>query len=694
MNASSPIQSVLRPGDKLGKYVIERCLGIGGMGEVYLVHHERLQMQFALKLVKPAILHADPIFCERFLREARLASGFQHPGSIEVCDAELDKASGILYLVMEFVDGQTVEQILTDGPLSELQALEIIRSVAETLDAASALGLVHRDIKPANIMISRSGQVKLADLGIAKSTNHEREITLTVDNLMIGTASYAAPEQLQDAHHVDTRADIYSLGATLYEMLTGSVPFDGETVFETMEHVLSDPIPDPRKINPRINQGTVALLNTMLAKRPDDRPANAAELIRQIDPLLAELKLRTPELQSLIRDRVEMEVSRQRTSLTTQQSVRQRPTRKKFGVLLGGLLAGMLVLLITGLLLGKRLGTMRQEFDAQAKLLESAQNTVRENQVKLSKVQNDLEQLRKRRTTAEEKINELKSKVVADLPTKMTTGDFLKLAAAQNDAGKKFVLRWKGKQEQIEKSIQVSLPGGERLELVWCPAGEFPMGTPFTERGRRADEKLHRVILTQPFWIGQYEVTQPQFIALMDRDPTSDDNVGRRNPVEVTWHDAVEFCRRLNEREMLAGRLPAGYVYALPTEAHWEFAARAGKPGSLGGAPDLASCAVIGASKFDRVGTKRPNSWAIYDMFGNAAEWVMDRYSDYPDTDLTDPVPRKQGENLRVVRGGSVVSPAADCRAGARRSLPPDQAKMTGFRIALIPEEMVKYDYK
>ncbi|MBO4648426.1 MAG: serine/threonine protein kinase, partial [Lentisphaeria bacterium] len=162
MSSQPEMQSLLRPGDRLGKYVIDRCIGIGGMGEVYLVHHAHGQMSFALKLIKPAIMREDPVFCERFLREARLASRFQHPGSIEVNDAELDAGSGILYLVMEYVDGQTVDQILADGALPEIQALEIVRSVAETLDAASVFGLVHRDIKPANIMISRSGQVKLA----------------------------------------------------------------------------------------------------------------------------------------------------------------------------------------------------------------------------------------------------------------------------------------------------------------------------------------------------------------------------------------------------------------------------------------------------------------------------------------------------------------------------------------------------
>jgi len=515
-----------------------------------------------------------------------------------------------------------------------------------------------------------------------------------VDRLMIGTAAYAAPEQLQNAHNVDVRADIYSLGATLYEMLTGTVPFDGKTVFETMGHVLADPVPDPRKFNPRLHDGTVSLLESMLAKDPNERPANAAALIRQLDPLLAELKIRTPELQSLIRDRAELEISRQRTTIATKHSSLLRPTRLRFGALTGGCL-----LLIIGLLcwkahIGSRLAEIRRQQAAQIEQTKQREETLRTDRVTLSKLQQDLEHWRKRRADAEKELEQLRKKAVAAVQTNISPVEYQHVLTREIASAERFVLRWKGVEEQIEKSIQVELPGGEELELVWCPPGEFPMGTPLNERGRRPDEKLHRITLTKPFWIGRYEVTQPQFIALMDRNPTSEPNVGLRHPVEVTWYDAVEFCRRLNEREMLAGRLPAGYVYALPTEAHWEFASRAGKPGAMGGARDLKSCAVIGQDAFGKIGLKRPNSWAIFDMFGNAAEWVMDRYSEYPAKDETDPVPRKEGEDLRVVRGGSVISPAADCRAGARRFLPPDQAKMTGFRVALIPENMVKYDYK
>ena len=139
MSSQHDVQSLLRPGDRLGKYVIDRCIGIGGMGEVYLVHHAHGHMPFALKLIKPAIMREDPVFCERFLREARLASRFQHPGSIEVNDAELDAGSGILYLVMEYVDGMTLRESLDrTPPYSRERHTKIVNDIVKKYPACAS----------------------------------------------------------------------------------------------------------------------------------------------------------------------------------------------------------------------------------------------------------------------------------------------------------------------------------------------------------------------------------------------------------------------------------------------------------------------------------------------------------------------------------------------------------------------------
>ena len=273
-----------KEGDIVGKYRIIRCLGIGGMGEVYLVEHTLLNSRCALKLLKKDAMADDPETHGRLLREARIASQIQHPNLIAVLDAELEADSPATYIVMEYVDGVSIEQILADGPMQEERALEIVAKVAEALQTASEHKIIHRDIKPANIMLSRTGEVKLADLGIAKvESDGQQNMTLTMDNAVLGTPNYAAPEQLRSAHDVDTRADIYSLGATLFHMLTGQKPFDSDSVFGVMANVLEKEPPMAHTVNPDITLETSELIFRMMAKERDNRPENFRELLKELN---------------------------------------------------------------------------------------------------------------------------------------------------------------------------------------------------------------------------------------------------------------------------------------------------------------------------------------------------------------------------------------------------------------------------
>lgn len=272
-----------KAGDIIGKYRVVRCLGIGGMGEVYLVEHTLLNNRCALKLLKPEIARQDPEMRARLLREARLASQIQHPNLIAVLDAELDENSDSCYIVMEYVDGVSIENILVDGPMMEQRTLEIITCVAEALREAAEHKIIHRDIKPANIMLSSTGDVKLADLGIAKvESDNKQNVTLTMDNAVLGTPNYASPEQLRSSHKVDSRADIYSLGATMYHMLTGKRPFEAESVFGVMANVLEKDIPPAKSVNPGISASTSALIEKMMSKKRDERPANFEILLKEL----------------------------------------------------------------------------------------------------------------------------------------------------------------------------------------------------------------------------------------------------------------------------------------------------------------------------------------------------------------------------------------------------------------------------
>ncbi|MBR7144018.1 MAG: formylglycine-generating enzyme family protein, partial [Lentisphaeria bacterium] len=241
----------------------------------------------------------------------------------------------------------------------------------------------------------------------------------------------------------------------------------------------------------------------------------------------------------------------------------------------------------------------------------------------------------------------------------------------------------------------VDLGNGVKLEMVKIKAGTFMMGSPENELGRRNRETRHRVTLTKDYWLGKYEVTQAQYEAIMGNNPAF--FKGSNRPVEqVSWNDAKDFCRKLNER--YAGKLPAGYKFDLPTEAQWEYACRAGTTTALNNGTNLTSargaCSNLdevgwynknyGSNGHKEFGQKRPNNWGLYDMHGNVWEWCRDWYGSYTG-DATDPLGPSSG-SYRVYRGGSCNYYAESCRSAFRLSCNPgDRSISLGFRLALVP---------
>ncbi len=343
---------MLKDGEVLGKYVIEGRLGKGGMGEIYLAKHETLGVLRAIKVLPKDIAAKNSQFLTRFIREAKTACEIRHSNVVNVMDVETDDARGLSYIVMEYVDGGTVRNLLKAARrLTEAQALTIIEAVCEALAAAEEYGIVHRDIKPDNIMLTRRGDVKLADLGIAKSVDEE-DVSLTRTNVMMGTPAYLSPEQARDAKHVDIRADIYSLGATFYEMLTGQVPYPGSSTYDILSKLFSDPVPDPRALNPDITPGTAKLIMKMLEKEADNRYLNMAELLSALGKISP--RRPTAESQKLVRDAMEGAlgadaVSSPSSLSTFRESPHFLPKKKK---LLGlGIGAAVVILGIAGFFL-------------------------------------------------------------------------------------------------------------------------------------------------------------------------------------------------------------------------------------------------------------------------------------------------------------------------------------------------------
>jgi serine/threonine-protein kinase len=266
----------------LGRYRLMELLGRGEMSTVYLAEHIRMKRRCAIKVL-PAIKVKDTSYLGRFLREAEAVAALDHPNIVRAYDVDQEQEAGteIHFLAMEYVEGKDLEKLLSEKEsFTPVQAAEYIRQAAEGLAHAHENGLIHRDIKPGNLLVDAKGTVKLLDLGLARFFNAEEEESLTIkhDEKVLGTADYLAPEQAVDSHAVDQRADIYSLGCTLYFALTGHPPFtDGTLVQRLLAHQTKAPPPISR-YREDVPAGLTDILGKMLKKKKEDRYQTAREV--------------------------------------------------------------------------------------------------------------------------------------------------------------------------------------------------------------------------------------------------------------------------------------------------------------------------------------------------------------------------------------------------------------------------------
>jgi serine/threonine protein kinase len=266
----------------LGKYRLLRPIGRGGMGNVYLGEHTAHRRRVAVKVLRgePA---RDPLAAARFEREARAAAALDHPNLVRLFDSGM--SHGVPYLVMEYVPGVTVQHLLDKaGPLSVAQAVHIVSQAAEGLAHAHARGIIHRDVKPLNLMFTDGGRVKLLDMGLALAIDR-REDRLTEqagDPAICGTVDFLSPEQCGHGR-LDQRSDVYSLGVTLYTLLTGRPPFAGSAGEKIAAH-LNCPPPSPKAVAPAVPDGLNRVVERMTAKRPDHRPPTCEAVVRELAP--------------------------------------------------------------------------------------------------------------------------------------------------------------------------------------------------------------------------------------------------------------------------------------------------------------------------------------------------------------------------------------------------------------------------
>ena len=659
-----------------GSYRVIRRIGTGGMSEVYEVEHRQLGVHYALKTF--TLSHGSvELLKKRFLAEGKVLSRLKHPNIIHVHDLDFDVVTGTPYFVMDLVldkngEPRTLETIRPDD-IEASDAKRWFEQMCCALDYIHAHDIIHRDIKPSNILLDQDGNAVLSDFGISRyaDENLRRQLGVTKEfangrkvdvtrQMLLGTEAYMAPE-IRLGRGVVSASDAYSLGLVFFKLLTG-------VWFEPRQGVLN--LLEP------LGGDWLRLLPPLLKDNPAERPTALSEHCGET-----------------------------RTKAEAPAQVRPKIFLWLWAI---ATLTGLLCL---GLSAWKRadrgvpqpLPTPEEyaEEYAEADIERMVRNVLREPDTG-----------------------------VCDLARK---------------TGEPFTM------EEDNAAIR----------MLWCAPGKASLGSPDSEEGRFANETQRVVTLTKGFWLSQTEVTQGQWQRLMGQtildltrislsenatyeqkaangevnvDYTSPLIVNVNDPPQkwcgkvdekmpvyhVNWNQAMEFCRKLTEREKQRGHLPSDYEYRLPTEAEWEYACRAGSQTVLPGgrtmeifgennAPGLGRYAWyggnsswnyrdVGFSTLDwrekqypggraaprTVATREANDWGFHDMLGNVIEWCYDWYGAAGAASVTDPYGPDYG-TCHVVKGGSWKMPARFCRPAYRDGFAPGVGNFIGFRVALAP---------
>jgi eukaryotic-like serine/threonine-protein kinase len=323
-------------------YEVLQKLGQGAMGTVYKARQLSMNRLVAVKMLHPR-LAANPGFLKRFTREAHLAAKLSHNNVIQAID--VGSAGNVQYFVMEYVEGTTLKQVLEAGKrFDERTAVDIILQVAQALQHASRRGLIHRDIKPANIVLTPEGIAKLADLGMARETSDAAQARAE-KGLTMGTPFYISPEQIEGHEDIDVRADIYSLGATFYHLVTGRPPFPGKAVDKVLDAHLEEELTPPDHINTDLSSGLGEVVEFMMAKDRRQRYQKPDDLILDLECLFA------GEAPKLARQRIQAATLRELAEgEDDEEDKERRPRRRQRGfewwwlAILGGLLGASVLL--------------------------------------------------------------------------------------------------------------------------------------------------------------------------------------------------------------------------------------------------------------------------------------------------------------------------------------------------------------
>ena len=736
---------MLHPGDRYGRYTIVRKLGEGGMGLVYEARNH-FGAAVVLKMLHPELAgNAD--VRERFRREGQIQYQLRHPNIVRVTD--ILEENEVPALVVDFMKGRDLErELATLGVLPLPEVVSISVKMLDALAAAHEKGFVHRDIKPANIFLEETDagvEPRLMDFGIAK-IEATRGLTQVRD--FVGTPNFSSPEQIQSTRDADARADIYSYGMVIWQMLSGREPYaDLNDPVQVMLAVVRQPVP-------ALPDGTPDWLRTIVARATEKEPARryqtAAEMrdalavhagakaassgasrpaptpaAERMDDTLPTLATAAPDLELKLDftgapAAVAQAKGPARTQLPGELQFPAQGPGERVAVLPSVAAPSSERARPTGV--SGSAPSVPQATGQQAMLSGSrpAVRSVAPLEAELSRGEASRATARPSGTRSSASVPAARSQAQrsdsagGSLAVRVGVGVVVLAAAG---AAALFFAKQGGPTEPA--------PAG----WVRVEPGTFVMGSLSKEPGRGEAEQAHNVTITYPFLVSAYEVTQKEWEEITYRRPTAFTGCGPTCPVtDVSWFDAVEFANRLSERSKLetcyeikesgtakAVSWPRGTAcrgFRLPTEAEWEYAARAGGAEALGDAPItalerqpadpvLAVRAVFGGnsavtyagaedcSKWGAgltscgvapVGSKKPNAWGLYDTSGNASEWVWDTLSNFPVNGVVDPAQQTAGQP-NLVRGGSWMSTGRDCRLAAREQTQPVARKTFGIRL-------------
>jgi formylglycine-generating enzyme required for sulfatase activity/predicted Ser/Thr protein kinase len=699
-----------------GRYRVKRKLGGGGMGTVYLVENTELQREEALKV--PRFEADDAEGRERFLREARAAAKLHHPNLCPVYHVGVQ--DGVSFLTMHYLQGKPLSDY-TDQPQPPREAVQIVGKLAQALEYAHGQGVIHRDLKPSNVLMCAGVGPVVLDFGLAKQLRQtDRKLTQT--GAVMGTPAYMSPEQVKgEVGRIGPASDVYSLGVILYELLTGQPLFGGSSVAEVFGKILyAEPLP-PSALRPGLGPALDAICRKVLARTPEERypsmkafGAALADYLRA-DPAtegagkLAPSKAERADLlrAATVPPSQARDPSPARRDQTAAAPVGARAGRKgqrsrrPWGVLVGLLGCLGLLVVVVGTLIGLGMGG----FFAGApstKLADSPRTAPSQPVAVVDSAPSHPISAETKRTVpppppppVATTVPEVGGARPALLDCTRAEGVSAPAMKAAQEAWATYLGR------QVEEEDEIA--PGIKIKFVLVPPGKFLMGSSQGETDHDKDEVQHEVTLTQPFYLGKYEVTQAQYEALLGKDKNPSEFKAADLPVEsVDWTEADAYRRKLTKQS--GGKL----VYRLPTEAEWEYSCRGGRPSSqpfgIGNGTYLSSAQAnfdgnfpYGSAtkgeylrKTSCVGSYPPNPLGLHDMHGNVHEWCADWYEPYPAGKVTNPGGPLAGSS-RVFRGGSWRDDAGYCRAASRdKGWPGFQLSSLGVRLARVPSGVGK----